>query len=258
MWKMTRIIILLFLLAKAVQITLLEQSNLEWKKGYYVAVYPVNADGSQEVGTYINTLTPTHFEHISEYFAKQSEKYALPTKRPIEVILGDTVTEIPPAPPKNGSAFDVILWSLKFRIFSWTHAPETLIKPDIRLYLLYYDPQTHDVLRHSTALNKGMIGRVNLFGERAYHQQNMVIIAHELLHTVNATDKYDLSTNMPAFPDGYAEPNKNPLYPQKIAELMGGRTPLSKEYAEVPETLSDTIVGESTAKEIGWLKMQEN
>lgn len=257
MWKVTRIVILLFLLAKAVQITLLEQSNLEWKKGYYVALYPINADGSQEVNAYIKTLTQEDFETIPEYFAAQAAQYALPTKRPIEVILGDVITEVPPAPPKNGSIFEVIWWSLQFRVFSWTHAPETKIKPDIRLYLLYHNPETHDVLSHSTALSKGMVGRVNLFGDHSYHQQNMVIIAHELLHTVNATDKYSLGSNMPAFPDGYAEPDKKPRYPQKMAELMGGRIPLTETDAEIPETLADTLIGKRTAEEIGWRKMQE-
>jgi hypothetical protein len=257
MWKVTRIVILLFLLAKAVQITLLEQSNVEWKKGYYVALYPVNADGSQEVNTYIKTLKAEDFSAIPDYFATQATRYSLETKRPIEVILGDVISEIPPAPPKNGSIFEVICWSLKFRFFSWTHAPETSIKPDIRMYLLFHDPETHDILSHSTALSKGMIGRVNLFGHRGYHQQNMVIVAHELLHTVNATDKYRLTDNMPIFPEGYAEPEKLPRYPQKMAELMGGRIPFSETNAEIPETLADTLIGEKTAQEIGWIKIKE-
>ncbi|MDP3207454.1 MAG: hypothetical protein Q8M45_06005, partial [Methylotenera sp.] len=128
------------------------------------------------------------------------------------------------------------------------------VKPDIRLYLLYHDPATHPQLSHSTALNKGRIGRVNLFGDNAYAKQNLVITAHELLHTLNATDKYDLSTTLPAYPDGFAEPNKSPLYPQDFAELMGGRVPKSEAEAEIPKSLKHTLVGEKTAREIGWLK----
>ena len=54
-----------------------------------------------------------------------------------------------------------------------------------------------------------------------------MVIAHELLHTLGATDKYDLRTNQPAHPDGFAEPDREPLYPQSFAELMGGRIPVS-------------------------------
>jgi len=35
------------------------------------------------------------------------------------------------------------------------------------------------------------------------------VIAHELLYTLNATDKYDLNTGLPIFPNGYAEPERN-------------------------------------------------
>jgi len=40
-----------------------------------------------------------------------------------------------------------------------------------------------------------------------------VVIAHELLHTVGATDKYDPATNESSLPEGYAEPDKIPLFP---------------------------------------------
>ncbi|MFZ3086913.1 MAG: hypothetical protein WA123_02495, partial [Methylotenera sp.] len=162
--------------------------------------------------------------------------------------------DVPPAPPSNGSVLSTIIWSLKFRAFAWSNSPKVNVKPDIRLYLLYHDPATHPVLSHSTALNKGRIGRVNLFGDRAYAKQNLVITAHELLHTLNATDKYDLSTTLPAYPDGFAEPDKSPLYPQDFAELMGGRIPKSEVLAEIPKSLKQTLVGDKTAREIGWLK----
>jgi len=94
-----------------------------------------------------------------------------------------------------------------------------------------------------------------LFGDRSYAKQNLVILAHELLHTLNATDKYDLSTTLPVYPEGFAEPDKTPLYPQSFAELMGGRVPMSEVRADIPKSLKQTVVGEKTAQEIGWLKL---
>ena len=93
-----------------------------------------------------------------------------------------------------------------------------------------------------------------MFGDSAYSKQNLVILAHELLHTLNATDKYDFATNMPSYPDGFAEPDKTPRYPQDFAELMGGRTPISEQQAEIPKSLKQTLIGAKTAREIGWLK----
>jgi hypothetical protein len=254
MWKKIRIVILLLILATVVQQSLHEKADLKWNKNFYVAVYPVNADGSSKVSTYIKTLTQDDFEPVAAYFAEQAQRYQLPLRRPFELRLGDMVNEVPPAPPKDGSVLEIIFWSLKFRFFAWMHAPEMPVKPDIKLYLLYHDPITHRRLTHSTALNKGRIGRVNLFAEKSYAKKNLVILAHELLHTVKATDKYDAATGLPQFPEGFAEPDKTPLYPQQFAELMGARVPIREDVAEIPKQLGLTLIGNKTATEIGWIQ----
>ena len=254
MWKKLRIFILLIVLATVMQQTFLDKADLDWKDNFYVAVYPVNADASSEVGAYIKTLKREDFEPVVEYFAEEAARYNLGMRHPVEVQLGDVVEKIPPAPPNDGSVLGSIIWSLKFRCFAWSNSPKVNVKPDIKLYLLYYNPATSPALAHSTALNKGRIGRVNLFGDKTYAKQNLVILAHELLHTLSASDKYDLQTTLPAFPDGFAEPDKSPRYPQDFAELMGGRVPVSETKAEIPKSLAQTLVGEKTAKEIGWVK----
>lgn len=81
-----------------------------------------------------------------------------------------------------------------------------------------------------------------------------MVVAHELLHTVNATDKYDLVTNLPLHPEGYANPYLQPLYPQRYTELMAGRIPKSGGEAETPASLSWTLDGDKTAREMGWIK----
>lgn len=259
MWKTFRIFILLIILATAIQQIWLDKADLNWKDNFYVAVYPINAEAddaesAKEVNTYISSLARDDFEPVAAYFATQSARYNLGLRRPIEVQLGAVVHEIPAAPPQNNSLFETIIWSLKFRYFAWKNSPKTSVKPDIKLYLVYHNAKTHPVLSHSTALNKGRIGRVNLFGDTQYAKKNLVILSHELLHTLNATDKYDLNTTLPIFPDGFAEPDKQPLYPQDFAELMGGRIPLSESRAEIPASLAQTLIGRKTAQEIGWLK----
>ena len=82
-----------------------------------------------------------------------------------------------------------------------------------------------------------MIGLVNAFAMDEMAGSNNVVITHELLHTLGATDKYDLATNMPRFPDGYAEPQRNPRLPQEVAEIMAGRIPKSATQADIPESL---------------------
>jgi hypothetical protein len=254
MFKVVRIFLLLVVLGTVVQQTFLDKADLDWKDNFYVAVYPVNADDSSDVADYIKSLKREDFEPMAEYFAEEGARYDLGMRRPVEVQLGEAVSEIPPAPPSDGSVLSTMFWSLKFRLFAWNHSPKVNVKPDIRLYLLYYNPATSPALSHSTALNKGRIGRVNLFGSNAYAKQNLVILAHELLHTLSASDKYDLATTLPAYPDGFAEPDKSPRYPQDFAEIMGGRVPMSEAKAEIPKSLAQTLIGDKTAREIGWLK----
>ena len=254
MFKKIRIFVLLMVFATVIQQTFLDKADLDWKDNFYVAIYPINADASAEVGAYIKTLTRDDFEPMAEYFAEEGARYNLGLRRPVEVQLGDIVQEIPPAPPTDGSAFSAMIWSLKFRYFAWQNSPKVSVKPDIKLYLLYYNPVTNPALSHSTALNKGRIGRVNLFGDKSYAKQNLVITAHELLHTLTATDKYDLATTLPIYPEGYADPDKSPLHPQDFAELMGGRVAVSESKAEIPKSLAQTLIGDKTAREIGWVK----
>ena len=254
MFKTFRIFVLLIILATVAQQTYLDKADLDWKDNFYVAVYPVNADSSSEVASYIKTLRREDFEPMAEYFAEEGVRYKLGMRRPVEVQLGDIVSKIPPAPPNDRSLLSTMVWSLKFRLFAFNHSPKVNVKPDIKLYLLYHNPATSPVLSHSTALNKGRIGRVNLFGESSYAKQNLVILAHELLHTLTASDKYDLSNTLPIYPNGFAEPDKSPRYPQDFAEIMGGRVPMSETKAEIPKSLAQTLIGDKTAREIGWVK----
>lgn len=254
MWRKLRIVVLLFILATVAHRTWLQTQPNDWHKNFYVVVHPVNSDGTAGVAQYLATLDQEQFEAISAYLAEESQRFGLNTRRPFEIQLGPPVADRPPQPPQQRSMLDTVFWSLGFRWWAWRHSPSMPVKPDIRLYLLYYDSTQHTVLPHSTALSKGRIGLVNVFADAGYAEQNAVIIAHELLHTLGASDKYNLADNLPLFPAGFAEPEKEPLYPQEFAELMAGRRPLTAMSAEIPAGLTQVLIGEQTAREIGWTK----
>lgn len=254
MWKKIRVFILLLVLATVIQQTYLDKADLNWKDNFYVAVYPINADASAEVGAYISHLKREDFEPVVAFFAAEGDRYKLGIRHPVEVQLGTQISNIPPTPPSDGSMLSAIWWSLQFRFFAINNSPKVMVKPDIKLYLLYHNPKTSPTLSHSTAIKQGRIGRVNLFGDAQYAKQNLVILSHELLHTLSATDKYDLNTTLPTYPDGFAEADRLPRYPQDVAEIMGGRVPISESKADIPLSLSQTIIGNKTAHEIGWLK----
>ena len=94
---------------------------------------------------------------------------------------------------------------------------------------------------------------VNAFADYRMASRNNVIIGHELLHTLGATDKYDPKTELPLFPQGYADPQRQPLLPQRMAEIMGGLIPVEEGKGKMPSGLARTVIGPLTAAEIGWL-----
>jgi hypothetical protein len=78
-------------------------------------------------------------------------------------------------------------------------------------------------------------------------------IGHELLHTVGATDRYDAGGHARA-PEGLADPDRVPLYPQTHAEWMAGEVALAPGRGRLPESLEEIKIGETTAREIGWIR----
>jgi hypothetical protein len=122
------------------------------------------------------------------------------------------------------------------------------------MFVLYHDPSTLQTAPDSHGMQKGLIGVVHTFAQRPMAGSNNIVITHELLHTLGATDKYDPSTGAPLFPIGFADPERKPLYPQDQAEIMAGRRALSAGDAQMPEALSAVVVGPATALEIRWTR----
>lgn len=255
MFKKIRIGLWLLLLLATVLQAWDEYEAAQWKTPLLVVVYPINADGSDITANYLNTLREADFDVVEDFFVKQAQTYKLALRRPIEVRLGPQLGNVPPAPPAVESNWlEIVYWSLKFRIYSLLNQPSIGETANIKLYLLYHDVSRHAQLLHSTALKKGRIGRVNLFALESQHNANMVVLAHELLHTINATDKYYFNNNMPVFPQGFAEPEAQPLYPQTQAEIMAVAIPLSEKTSIMAPSLKEVVVGLYTANEIGWIK----
>lgn len=224
-----------------------------WDQPLWVVVYPINGDGSEASSKYIDSLQKETFKPIEDFMKQEAESYELALSKPIIMKLSPSVNELPPEPPQDRNISKVMWWSLKLRF--WAYRVDTYDGPagDIRMFVLYYDPATHKQLEESLGLQKGLICVAKAFANWKMEEKNNVVLAHELLHTVGATDKYNLSTGQPIYPEGYAEPDKKPLHPQEEAEIMGGRIPLSEIEAEMPESLDYTVIGRKTAWEINWI-----
>jgi hypothetical protein len=252
MFRAIRIGILLFaLLVVSVSSWLTQSRSTDWNNTLWAKVYPINADGSAESTSYIGNLKESDFSSVEKFLAREVRKYGHDLDRPLHVELGREIRAQPPAIGDHQSVPKIMLWSIKMRW--WAHkvtADQDDPAPDVRIFVRYHSPRTSFDLENSVGLQKGMVGIVNAFADRRHSETNNVIIAHEFLHTLGATDKYDPASGIPEYPDGYAEPDREPLYPQRYAEIMGGRIAESELSANIPRGLKYVIVGTKTATEI--------
>ncbi|NQV85570.1 MAG: hypothetical protein HQ492_00635 [Woeseiaceae bacterium] len=252
MFKAVRISILLFiLLFVGLSAFLTQARSTDWNNSLWIKIYPINADGSAQVSKYIAELASADFEDIENFLVRESERYSKNVYRPARIELGSEIIEQPPEFDKQPNMMSVMLWSLKMRWWagSVTDAQDR-IDPDVRIFVRYHKPDTSLMLENSVGLQKGMVGIVNGYASRQHRGRNNVIIAHEFLHTLGATDKYSAADGLPTGPDGLGEPDRIPLYPQRYAEIMGGRIAIAEDDAVIPKSLKYAVIGALTASEI--------
>ncbi len=245
------LVLLLILLFVAANEALNKLRSTSWENPLWLRIYAVNGDGRSATDRYIDSLTSEHFRQIEIFLNREARRYGIEIDA-IDVEYNGRLQSGPPQPPGGHSVLENIWWSLKFRAWAtyrgWSSDGDT---GDVELFVSYYDIETTQSLRHSVGLQGGLIGIINAFADLSYRGSNQVVITHELMHTLGASDKYG-ANSQPAHPEGYAEPFRNPLYPQRLAEIMGGRIPLSAQNFRMPNSLAEVIVGAYSASEINW------
>jgi hypothetical protein len=254
MWKSIRIALLLLVLAGvALHSWLDRRATQSWKETLWVGIFPLNADGTPAAQRYIETLSNRDFAAIGEFVAREAHRYGVTLEEPVHVELYPPGSALPPALEPGAGALRVVWWSLRLRWFA-ARASEVpgRAPPRIRLFVLYHDPSTLDRVPDSHGMQKGLVGVVHAFAQAPMAGSNNIVITHELLHTLGATDKYELGSGAPLYPAGFADPERQPLYPQPRAEVMAGRRALSEQEFEMPLSLRDEVVGPATALEIRW------
>lgn len=257
-FRLFRIGLLLLVLAAVVLSGWLSRARTtDWDAPLWVAIYPINADGSRVANEYIDRLTDASFEPIENFMRAEARRYGIGLDEPVRVELYDRVTDLPPALEPQANAITRLFFTLRLRWWAWrASADQDRVPPDIRMFVLYHDPVLSPTVPHSLGLQKGLLGVVYAFAADDMTGANSIVIAHEFLHTVGATDKYDALNDAPMFPDGFADPEQEPRYPQRRAEIMAGRMALNESESEMPSSLREVVVGARTATEISWLPPQ--
>ncbi len=193
------------------------------------------------------------FQDINEFFKRQGARYGRQLEKPVVIQVARPLTVLPPALPTESSGLNVALWSLKMRWWSWRHGrQDDLVGDDIRMYILYQKRSSEGPLERSVGIRNGSYGLVNAVATREMAARNRIIITHELLHILGAIDKYDLFTGQPIAPDGLADPDQSPLYPQVCRDHGWAHCGFSQPTGVTQPALTSCVIGAVTASEIGW------
>jgi hypothetical protein len=255
MWRALRTgLLLLVLLIVAAQAWMDRYSTTHWQRTVFVGAFPISADASPVTAEYLAHLDQGKIDGVTGFVKAEARRYGVGAEDPIELQLYPTLSSPPPALDPGAGVITRIVWSLRLRYYRHRMLAAVSPRPRIAMFLLYHDPALASRLPHSAGLQRGLTAVVHLFASRSQEAQNRIVMAHELLHTFGATDKYDLATGLPKYPDGFADPQLSPLYPQQLAEIMAVKTPLSATEARMPDSLAEERVGPLTAREIGWIR----
>lgn len=256
MFKAIRIFILLaVLLFVALDAWLSQLRSTDWNNSLWVTIYPINTDGSATIDEHIASLSSETFSGVESFFARETARYGVTIDRPMRITLGPQIGEQPPRLADEPNVLSIMFWSLRMR---WWVGDVTdgldKIRPDIKVFVRYHEPANQLALEDSIGVQRGMYGIVNAYAGRRNQRRNNVVIAHELLHTIGASDKYSRATGQPLDPIGLGEPARRPRFPQRFAEIMGGRIAMSPTQAVMPDSLTDAVIGPETALEIGLIE----
>ena len=224
----------------------------DWDEALKVVIYPHNADGSDAAERFIAEQKPEDFEPITDFFTEQAARYELPIARPFELLMGPPLASAPRSPPRSGNFLERLRWGLSIRWWQFRFRDHDN-NPDIIVIAHHFAPENRPSMPCPVAIDEYRLVIANLVAGEP-DCQGLVIIAHEILHTVGASDLHDLYTLIPRFPEGYAEPDREPRYPQTHAELMAPRIPIAPYSEKEAHSFDEVVIGQTTAREIGWIR----
>jgi hypothetical protein len=253
LFKLFRIVVLLsifFVILVGTWLT--ERKMAKWEQPIWVTLYPIADTENASSTRFAQSLKLEDFLAINRFLSQELLRYSVAMVEPLQFQLAPVSFERPPTAPDRHSTFAIAKWSLHMRWWAWRRQKMGgLIAPDIQIFLIYHDPGEFSEMRMSVGMRKGRYGLVKAYTGMNNRAYNHVVITHELLHVLGATDKYAFATGDPAYPEGYVEPNKQPLFPQTKAEIMAGVIPLSAGSHMLPSSLEQCRIGQKTAEEIG-------
>ena len=195
---------------------------------------------------------------ISSWFNQERARYRLSNRDYLRVsVRGPWGTQInPPLLDRPGRpAWELLIQSWKYSRYFQGLASDFGIELDryaVKIFVVYADKKG-DVPAASRSSERGRLGIAYVSVKETNPAYALVTIAHEMAHTLGATDTYDPATRQAMHPEGFVEPFSNPLYPQRFAELMAVDLPVGPNNEREITDLNEVRIGHQTASQMGWI-----
>ena len=194
---------------------------------------------------------------LSRWFQQERARLAPGAQMPFTFQLEAPalVAELPPFEPtaESWSARAWHAWTLRRALAEIDRKAAAARDADLRIYVvLREDTAAGGTWVDGIAAAGGTFGMVRAPRGETELGLPLIAVAHELLHCMGAADRYDAEGHA-RIPEGLAEPDLRPRFPQRYAEVMTGELPEADGRGRVPRGLAETRVGELTAREVGWL-----
>lgn len=249
--------ILLIVIVVAARIYYHDNKKFDWDRTYNVALIEVAYGSKESTRTLSSNGKEILQQSLEKWFESEAKRVYNSQIKPFRFeILGPAFNEkTPPTlPTENDSLWTRYKQTSAFIKFFNDRFAQTGANPDnfdIKLYLYIYpaDKGLDYDKQHSVGTTRGRFGVVFLPIGKQSAGRTTCLIAHEILHTVGASDKYD-GSRLTVYPDGYFFPAQR--YPQQFAEIMALATPIDIGREKDADNLDTSRVGNKTAEEIGW------
>ncbi|MFO0669157.1 MAG: hypothetical protein U0235_05925 [Polyangiaceae bacterium] len=123
---------------------------------------------------------------------------------------------------------------------------------DVRVYVVATPAKaTERAFVEGLSEDGGSVGFVKVELDLTMVDFALSVAAHELFHTLGATDKYD-AQGRTKVPEGLAEPGSRAATAQRYVEIMARGRPVARGREVLLDSLDELAVGPSTAAEIKW------
>jgi hypothetical protein len=246
--------VLLMVAGYAARDAYVRRERTDWQRTLLVAVVVLEAEAVQDSAL---AAFSERLPLLQEKLALEARRYRPNLALPFEFQqFGPIEVREPPPQPGGDSFFD--LGYHAFRLSRYLgqiddHAGVASRAYDGRLYITVRPPKRGArAIVEGFSEQGGRIGNVTVELDDGMVDLALLVVAHELMHTLGATDKYDARGHA-VVPHGLADPDQQPLYPQSHVEIMARNRPLALGQEVLPESLEELRVGSKTAREIGWL-----